>query len=115
MIETSARIAFLQKIHLFHGLDDGELAVLAEELEERSVAKGEVVFAQGGKAEAFYMIYGGSVRVTRKQDGKERQLAIFVKNDYFGELALLSNRSRSATVTALADTSLLVLSRADFD
>jgi CRP-like cAMP-binding protein len=114
-IETSARIAFLKKIHLFHGLEDGELAAIADELEEQPVPKGGVVFHQDSKADSFYMIYGGSVRIVRKQDGRETQLAILVRNDYFGEMALVSNRPRSATVTALADTSLLVLSRSDFE
>ena len=114
-IETSARIAFLKRIHLFHGLDDAGLTAVAEELEEQTFPKGAVVFAQDSKAESFYMIYGGSVRVVRKHDGRETQLALLVKNDYFGEMALVSNRRRSATVTALADTTLLVLSRSDFE
>ncbi|MEP7136949.1 MAG: cyclic nucleotide-binding domain-containing protein [Chloroflexota bacterium] len=114
-IETSARIAFLKKIHLFHGLDDAEFVMLAEELHERTFAKGDVVFTQDGKADGFYLIYGGSVRIIRKQDKKETQLALLVKNDYFGEMALVANRKRSATVTALTDTTLLELSRADFD
>ena len=114
-IETSARIAFLKKIHLFHGLGDDEVAAVADELEERMVSKGEVVFQQDGKAESFFMIYGGSVRIIRKQNGKEIQLALLVKNDYFGEMALVANRRRSATVTAMADTSLLVLSLKNFE
>ena len=114
-IEASARIAFLKKIHLFHGLEDADFAVLAEELDELAVAKGGVVFAQDSKADSFYLIYNGSVKITRKQEKKEIQLALLVKNDYFGELALVARRRRSATVTALADTILLVLSRADFE
>ena len=114
-IEPSARIAFLKKIHLFYGLDDEHLAAVAEELDELQVAKGEIIFKQDGPAEGFYMIFGGRVRVVRKQDGKETQLALLVKNDYFGELAIVSNRRRSATVTALEDTSLLILSRDDFN
>ena len=114
-IETSARIAFLRKIHLFHGLKDEEFEAVANELDERPVAKGEVIFEQDSKAESFYLIYGGSVRITRKQEKKEIQLALLVKNDYFGEMALVANRRRSATVTALTDTTLLVLSRADFE
>jgi hypothetical protein len=113
-IEPPARIAFLRKIHIFSGLGDADLAALAEELEEVNIPKEGVVFKQDTPADGFYMIYGGSVRIVRKQDGKEYQLALLVKNDYFGELALVSNRRRSATVTALQDTSLLFLSRADF-
>ena len=114
-IETAARIAFLQKIHLFHGLDDAEFEAVANELDELPVPKGGLVFEQDGKADSFYLIYGGSVRITRKQEKKEIQLALLVKNDYFGEMALVANRRRSATVTALADSTLLVLSRADFE
>lgn len=114
-IETPARIAFLKKIHLFHGLTDAEFTTLAEELDESMVTKGDVIFAQDSKADGFYLIYNGSVRIIRKQDRKETQLAMLVKNDYFGEMALVAKRRRSATVTALADTTLLKLTRTDFD
>lgn len=115
MIDTSARIDFLKKIHLFHGLDENDFALLAEELDERIVPKGGVIFQQDVKPDAFYFIYAGSVTVVRKVERKETLLATLVKNDYFGEMALVANRRRSATATALADTTLLVLSRADFE
>lgn len=114
-IETSARVAFLKKIHLFHGLDDKALTAVAEQLDEKTYDKGAVIFAQDSRADSFYIIHGGKVRVVRKRDGKETQLALLVKNDYFGEMALVSNRRRSATVTALEDTTLLILSRRDFE
>jgi hypothetical protein len=114
-IETSAKIAFLKKIHLFQGLDDEELLAIAEKLDEAQYPAGGVIFEQDKKAESFYLIYGGSVRITRRQDGKKIELAILVKYDYFGELALVSKRQRSATATAVVDTSLLVLSRKDFE
>ena len=88
---------------------------MAEELKEEAVPKGGVVFQQGGKADSFYLIYGGSVRIVRRQNNKEIQLARLVREDYFGEMALVEKRPRSATVTALADTLLLVLSRQDFE
>ncbi|HRQ32238.1 MAG TPA: cyclic nucleotide-binding domain-containing protein, partial [Anaerolineales bacterium] len=113
-IEISERVAFLRKIHLFYGLDDEELTHLAQEVEELSVPQGEVIVKQDSLADQFYMIYDGHVRIVRKQDGKEVQLVQLVKDDYFGEMALVSNRRRSATATALKDTSLLILSRDDF-
>ncbi len=114
-IEIPARIAFLKKIHLFQGLEDEELQAIAEKLSEANYAAGAVIFEQAGKAESFYLIYGGSVRITRRQDGKIIEVAVLVKYDYFGELALISKRRRSATATAVVDTSLLVLSRQDFE
>lgn len=114
-IEIPARIAFLKKIHLFYGLEEDDYERIANELEEMQVPKGGVIFEQGAKADSFYLIYGGSVRIVRKQNNKEIQLAILVRNDYFGEMALVEHRTRSATATALTDTSLLILSRKDFD
>ena len=114
-IEIPARIAFLKKIHLFHGLEDDDYEMIASELDEMPVPQGGVVFEQGAKADSFYLIYGGSVRIVRKQNNKAIQLAILVKNDYFGEIALVEHRTRSATATAITDTLLLVLSRKDFD
>jgi hypothetical protein len=61
------------------------------------------------------LIYEGSVRIARVQDRKETQLALLVKNDYFGEMALVANRRRSATATAITDSTLLMLPRKDFD
>ena len=98
-IETPARVAFLKKIHLFHGLEDDELEAIAKELVEMQVPKGGVVFAQGGKADSFYLIYGGSVRIMRKQNNKEFQLALLVKNDYFGEMSLVEKRLHSGTAS----------------
>jgi hypothetical protein len=114
-IEPSAKVAFLKKIHLFYGLKDEEFAALADELDDQLVAKGETIFEQDTKADAFYLIYSGNVKITRKQDRKEVQLALLVRNDYFGEMALMTHRRRSATALALADTTLLALSRADFE
>ena len=114
-IEIPARIDFLKKIHLFHGLEDDDYEQIASELDEMQVPQGGAIFEQGGKADSFYLIYGGSVRIIRKQNNKETQLAILVKNDYFGEMALVEHRLHSGTATALTDTSLLILSRKDFE
>jgi CRP-like cAMP-binding protein len=115
VVEPSARIAFLNKIHLFYGLGDDELAAVAEQLQESPYAEGEVIFEQNSKAESFYLIYSGNVKIVRKHEGKEKHLATLVSNDYFGEMALIENRRRSGTASALTDTMLLVLSRQDFE
>lgn len=114
-IDFSARTAYLQRIHLFHGLTDAQLAAIAERLDEKSYAAGSVIFEQNKKPESFYLIYEGSVRITRRQDRKEIQLARFVKDDYFGEMGLIAKRVRSGTAVALTDVSLLVMPREDFE
>jgi len=115
VVDTPARIAFLKKIHLFYGMEEDEFTALAEQLQELPIGKGEVIFEQDGKPDGFYLIYSGTVRVTRKVDRKETQLALLVKNDYFGEMALVAKRKRSATATATSDTTLLFLPTEGFD
>jgi hypothetical protein len=113
--EISDRIAFLKKIHLFYGLEDDELETIAEQMDDLSVPKDGVVFEQDSKSEGFYMIYRGSVRIVRKKDGRDAQLAVLVKNDYFGEMGLIARRRRSGTVIATSDTALLVLPHKSFE
>lgn len=115
MIETPARISFLKKLHIFYGLSDVELAAVAEQLEEHAYAAGSVIFEQNSKAESFYLIYSGSVRIVHREGGKERLLATLVTNDYFGEMALIERRSRSGTCTAVVDSLLFILSRQNFE
>ena len=115
MVDTPARIAFLKKIHLFYGLDESELQTIADEMKEVSYPEGEIIFQQDSKSESFYMIYRGNVRIVRKQQNKEFQLAVLTHNDYFGEMGLIARRKRSGTVTTTSDTLLLVLDRKDFE
>lgn len=115
MVDTFARVGFLRKLHIFYGLNDVELTAIAEQLEEHAYPADSMIFEQGSKAESFYLIYSGGVKIVRKQEGKERHLATLVTNDYFGEMALIERRRRSGTCTAVVDSLLFILSRQNFD
>ena len=115
MIKIETRVDLLKKIHLFKDISDEEIQDAAERFSEAEYATGDVIFEQGGKAESFYLIVKGKVRIVRKRNKTETQLAVLVANDYFGEMALVSKRTRSATVTALVPTTLLVLSLENFN
>jgi len=114
VIDTQARINLLKKIHLFHDFAEEHLRDIADRFVEHEYAENQVIFRQGDKPESFYLITKGRVSIVRRKDHKEEMLATLVTNDYFGEMALVSNRSRSATVTALQPTNVLALSMADF-
>lgn len=114
MIDTPARLAFLKKIHLFYGLEEVELATVADQLIEAVFAAGSTIFEQDKKADNFYLIYSGNVKIVRKQQGKEIPVTTLVTNDYFGEMALIDRRRRSGTARASTDTTLLLLSRDNF-
>ncbi|MFN8435125.1 MAG: cyclic nucleotide-binding domain-containing protein [Anaerolineales bacterium] len=116
MIEFKQIVIFLDKMHLFGGLDQNQLSGIANKLVEKEVPAGKEIFKRGEKPDGFYMIFKGKVRVTVPDAEKgERQVAVLYGGDYFGEEALFENRNRSATVRAVEDTTILFLSRQGFD
>ena len=114
MIDTSTRLSFLKKIHLFFGLEEDDLVSVADELTESFYPEGSVIFSQGSAADNFYLIYTGSVKVVHESKDKARILGILVAGDYLGDIALLEKRRRYATGFANTDTLLLILSRESF-
>jgi hypothetical protein len=108
------RVTFLKKIHLFRGLDEGQLEAVAFKLKEREYKVGAIVIKQNEEAHNFFLIYSGTVRVMRFQKKKEEQLGILVSEDYFGEEALLPRKLRLESIYAATDTILIVLTREDY-
>ena len=107
----------LQAIPLLAKIDPAILAELATRrfLTETAPA-GRAVVVEEEPGDKFYIVVRGSLRVTKKlPEGTEREVGILRDGDYFGEIALLRNVPRTATVTALAPTTLLSLQRGQFD
>jgi len=75
---------------------------------------GETIVRQGEVASRFYIITSGEVEVVEAVNGAERPLRRMGPGRHFGELALLQNVRRSATVRAVTDTTVLALARQDF-
>ena len=73
--------------------------------------RGEVVFRQGDPGDSMYIIQSGAVEVSQHKNGQEIVIAILEKGDFFGEMALLQNEFRSATITAISRTRLIPLSK----
>ncbi len=115
MIELKDRVSFLNKIHLFSGLKENELAGIAAKLNEKTPSANEVIFERGAKPDGFYLIYKGKVNVTRPRENGTDFLAFLSTGDYFGEEALFEKRDRSATITTAEASTILFLSKDDFD
>ncbi len=83
---------------------------------ERSVAAGQTVFQCGDGGDELLLIRRGGVRIELPVgDGRHRTLAYFGRGNFFGEMAFLDHRARSANAVATAQTDLFVLRRSDFD
>ncbi|MFQ5576958.1 MAG: Crp/Fnr family transcriptional regulator [Anaerolineae bacterium] len=105
----------LKTIPLFQHLPDSILTGLAANLKRQTLAAGEVLFHQGDPGDALYVIISGRVKIVfQKEAGEEVVLSHFGPGEFFGELALIDQKPRSAGVVALSPVDLFELKRRDF-
>ncbi len=108
-------VEMLAHIPLFCELSLRQLRKLAGAAVQRTYPAETVIVRQGEPGVGLYVIIRGRASVQQQSaDGSPRQLALLGGNEVFGELALLDNAPRSATVVAAADTSALVIPIFDF-
>ena len=103
------RIAFISKIHLFSGLSEEDLNDVAQAFTDETFKMGETIIKQGTRGETFHIIYRGQVKVVRQQGKDEVTLANLVPQDFFGEEELFTKTTRTASIIATSDGSMLVL------
>jgi CRP/FNR family cyclic AMP-dependent transcriptional regulator len=106
----------LRSVSIFADLEPGEVAALERLADLRDYAEGAVVLSQEDTGDALFVLVRGKVKVVLYgESGREIILSIFKgAGDFFGEMSLLDNEPRSATVIAAEASRLLVLSRKDF-
>ena len=106
----NAKLEALRRAPLFEGLSKRELTELARVTDELAVPEGTVLCKEGGTGGEFFVILDGTAAVTRK--GKP--LATRSAGEFVGEIALLTNAKRTATVTATTQLRCFVLTGRDF-
>jgi anion transporter len=106
----------LRAIDLFASLDRVTLAKLAAHLQPQRYTAGTTIFRQGDVGDAFYLVAAGTVGVyaTEKTSGIERQVRLLNPGEPFGEMALLSNVARTASIKVETDCEVLRLERGEF-
>jgi CRP-like cAMP-binding protein len=111
-----SRIAdFLVEHPLFACLGPSDRLTLATRMRLRAFGRDEVIFHRDDEAGWVFLILAGTVKVSVPDEtGREVVIALERGGDVFGELALFDDARRSATVTAVTETSVLALGRADF-
>jgi voltage-gated potassium channel len=100
------------KVPLFRMLDAARIAAVAGVLRARRAERGERLIRKGEEADSMYFIVSGNVEVDRETGAAKGQLGA---GDFFGEIALVADRARTATITALSTCRLLVLHKDDFE
>jgi NTE family protein len=111
----SGEAAFLAGIPFFAALDEPARLQLAKEFEPVHAAAGDVIIFEGEPGDGLFVVVSGLLRVSVTAAGTERVLHDLGRGAILGEIALVSNSPRSATVRAVRDSDLLRLSRPAFD
>ena len=105
----------LRAIPLFGRVGEADLEELATHLIERRFPKNATVVEEGLPGDYMYVIREGRAKVTKaSEDGREKIMNFLEAGAFFGDMALLGDETRSASVKTLEDSVLLALSRRDF-
>ncbi len=105
----------LRKVPFFRETSENDFLLLSKKMQRISVSAREVVIQQGDKGDRLYLIARGVVRISREKDGKSSKLTSLFAGDFFGEMALLHDETRSATVTSVTPCTFYVLDRKDVE
>jgi len=105
----------LRAVPLFADLSDDDLEALCEGAEDVSLAGGEVLFKEGDVGHVAYVVTGGEVEISKVTGGRDVLLAVRGDGSVIGEMALIDDAPRSATVAARSDATLLAISKDKLD
>src|SRR5213594_182047 len=105
----------IRSVPLFASLDDEAANDLRNLLHVRDVPSGAALFRAGDQGDAMYLIESGRVRITISDDDqKEIVLAELLQGDFFGEMAIIDGKQRSADATVAEDARLAVLAQGTY-
>jgi CRP/FNR family cyclic AMP-dependent transcriptional regulator len=107
--------SYLDKVELFAGLDPSQLEALAQGARLRTFQHGTIVVNEGDDAHGMFVVQSGSLKCfLMDENGREVTLSLLGPGEYFGELALLDEAPRSASVIAMERSELLQIPRPTF-
>lgn len=113
-IEDNEKLDLIKSIPLFRMMDDPHLLLLASNSRAEVYPAGERLFSQGDQADCLYIIIEGQADVLISDEHSVWHVSEYGKNEVIGELAILSDEPRTATVDAATDLSVLRLDKDDF-
>lgn len=105
----------LRNVPLFAVLPESQLALLTSVVSRKTFPRGSTVMAAGETTESLYVVISGRLKVMMSDDeGREVILAMLGPSEFFGEMGLLDDSPRSATVVTVEACELLILAKKDF-
>jgi CRP-like cAMP-binding protein len=110
MLRRNEKVEWIRHVPLFSQCSRRELAQIAGIADEIDLRDGKVLIREGERGREFFVLLEGSAEVTK--DG--RRVNTLAPGDFFGEIALISNSPRTATVTATSPVHTLVITDRSF-
>ena len=108
-------VEVLKTIPLFSELSEKDLQKIAQVATKQKYHKDNIILIEEEVGSTMFVILSGRVKISRiSDDGREVILSILSDGDFFGEMSLLDGQTRSANVTAIEDSELMVIRREDF-
>ena len=105
----------LHNVPLFSGLEEAQLEVLVRTVVRKSVARNAKIIGAGDPTDSLYIVINGRLKVLMgDEQGREVILSILGPGEFFGEMGLIDDSPRSASVVTLEPCELLTISKADF-
>jgi signal transduction histidine kinase len=105
----------VRRVPLFADLSEEDLEQLYEMAKTISIHPGDLVFEEGAPGDALYVVLDGELEVTKRQGGQDVVLAVRRASEFIGEMSLLEQAPRSASVRALRESRLLMINQAAFE
>ncbi|MCJ7825376.1 MAG: cyclic nucleotide-binding domain-containing protein, partial [Anaerolineales bacterium] len=106
---------FLRSVPLFAALTDADLARICQSISEISLDPGEVLFEEGAVGDRAYVVRSGELEIYKQSGKREILLAHRGPGEIIGEIALFENATRTASVRARQETTLVAITREQFD
>jgi len=107
-------IEIIENLDLFKGISRTVLVKLAKLFDEKIFSKDEFVFKEGSVGDSMMVVVSGEVRVSQTEETVEEALVVLKKGDLFGEMAMLEELPRTATIISNTNVILLEIRRVDF-
>ncbi len=112
---ASVSTLLLRNVPLFAILPETQLQLLTRVVGRKSFPRNSTIMSAGDPTDALFIVISGRLKVMMSDDeGREVILAILSQGEFFGEMGLLDDAPRSATVIAIEPCELLMISKADF-
>ena len=112
---TTVSTAVLKAVPLFASFPDDQLRMLTTMVTRRSAARSTTIMAGGDATDSLYIVLSGRLKVMMSDsDGKEVILSILGPGEFFGEMGLIDDEPRSASVVSIEPCELLAIAKRDF-